>query len=140
MRNEKPTTAFGIKLKHKSKHLVAALLGSFTLTPFASDNSTLNNLEMVLDGYAYALNSDVTIDFDQQLISVESELENCLQNNNQAPLTNSNWTLISNNEVIGIEQFRYHIESQLLFLTSETSNVVCDNGLFIDQIFVHGFE
>ena len=128
------------KYKNNFNLLTLILVGSLPLTSFAGNNLALSNLEIVLDGYAYVTSSDVIINLEEQTINVESEIENCTRPNNQPPLNNSNWTLITNNQEIGIEDFHYIIESRLLFLTSETSNVVCDNGLFIDQIFVDGFE
>jgi len=145
MQNEIKSSTSGVRSKHGWSLLALASIGSFSGVSFAMvtlamNKLAMNDLEVILDGYAYAVNSDVSINLEPQTIVVDSELENCLRPNGQLPLNNASWTLTTNNQEIGIEHFRYAIESRLLFLSSETSNVVCDNGIFIDQIFVHGFE
>ncbi len=106
----------------------------------ATNNLGQNNLIAILDGYAYLVTSDVMINLGQQSINFASDIENCLRPDNQPPLNNATLTLLTNNQNIGLDQFRYQIEERLLFLTSETSNLVCDNGVFVDQIFTNGFE
>ncbi len=136
MRNEMKISTPSVRPISGWSYLALASLSCFTTASFA-----LNDLEVVLDGYAYVINSDVAINLSQQIIYIaESDLENCLRPNDLIPLNNVDLTLITNNQGIGINQTRYAVESRLLFLTSESINLVCDNGVFIDQIFVQGFE
>jgi len=136
MRNEIKTISPNTKLKRGWRYLALASLGSFTSASYAMDD-----LEVILDGYAYTVYSNVTISLNLQFIFIaDSDLVNCLRPNGLIPLNNADTTLITNNQGIGINKIRYAVESRLLFLTSETSNVVCENGLFVDQIFVQGFE
>ena len=136
MRNEIKTSASGAGSKRGWGYLALVSLGGFSNGSFAMDN-----LELILDGHAYTVNSNVNININQQTIFIaESDLFNCLRPDNLPPLNNASMTLIANNQDIGIEQFRYFVEGRLLFLTSETSNLICDNGAFVDQIFVQGFE
>jgi|GEM_PF-3954861 len=136
MRNDIQKNTSGVKKKNTWNHLILASLISFNTASFAMDD-----LEVILDGYAYQVNSDVIISLPQQFIFIaNSEMENCMLPNGLPPSDTAGLSLITNNQGIGIKRFRYAVESRLLFLTSETSNVVCDNGLFIDQIFFDGFE
>ena len=136
MRNEIKTSTFGAGAKRGWGYLALLSLGIFS-----SDALAMDNLELILDGHAYSVNSNINININQQTIFIaESDLFNCLRPDSLPPLNNASMTLIANNQDIGIEQFRYYVEAQLLFLTSETSNLVCDNGVFVDQIFVQGFE
>lgn len=136
MRNKIKTSTFGAGAKCGCGYLALLSLGIFSSGALAMDN-----LELILDGHAYSVNSNVNININQQTIFIaESDLFNCMRPNGLPPLNNASMTLIANNQDIGIEQFRYYVEAQLLFLTSETSNLVCDNGVFVDQIFVQGFE
>ncbi len=136
MRNEIKTSTFGARSKRGWNHLVMLSLGGLSSTSWA-----MGDLELILDGYAYAVNSNVNININQQTIFIaESDLFNCLRPDDLPPLNNASMTLIANNQDIGITQFRYYVEGRLLFFTSETSNLICDNGVFVDQIFVQGFE
>ena len=136
MRNDLKISLSGVRPKRGWSCLALLTLGGFP-----SLSCALNNLEVVLDGYAYAVNSDVTISLNQQFIFIaQSDLINCLRPDDLIPLNNADLTLITNNQGIGLEQFRYAVESRLLFLTSETNDLACDNGLFVDSIFSHGFE
>lgn len=136
MRNEMTSCTSGNRIKRGCALLALAALSSLPLTSHA-----FVDIEVVLDGYAYTVNSDVAINLGQGTIIIpDSSLENCERPNALIPLNTAYLTLITNNQDIGIDQFKYSVQSRLMFLTSETSNVVCDNGLFVDQIFGQGFE
>ena len=116
-------------------------LALLSISGFSSSTVAMESVDLILDGYVYSVNSNVNINTNQLTIFIaDTELENCLRPNGLAPLNNSNMSLIANNQDIGVEQFHYFVASKLLFLTSESSNLVCDNGVFVDQIFVQGFE
>lgn len=100
-----------------------------------------NPLELILDGYAYEVFSDVLIDLPNKTFTIaDSEATNCLQPIGAIPLnTPGTFTLETNNQDIGIERNRLVVAANLLYLTSETSNLLCDNGVFVDQIFEQSF-
>ena len=136
MRNKNLPCGPGCRLAHARTYLALTALCSFPLCV-----SAFNDIELVLDGYAYAVSSDIAISLGQQTINIpDSDLENCLRPGNLIPLNNADLSLITNNQAIGISRFKYFVFGRLVFLTSETSNVVCDNGIFVDQIFVQSFE
>ncbi len=136
MRNESKLRPTAVKIK---RHWTNLALVSFVGLPY--DAFASNQLELILDGYAYTVNSDVAINLGQQtVIGVETNSVNCAQANGSMPLNNATMTLVTNNQNIGLDRFQYFISDRLLFMTSETSNVVCDNGLFVDTVFAQGFE
>lgn len=122
------------------KHTQLALIGS--ITTFSIPAMSQNQLELVMDGYAYPIISDVVFNIDNRTITIaESETYNCLQFNQSLPLNSgTNFTLLTNNQSIGISNTKYSVDSNLLFFTSETNNLICDDGIDVDTIFTQGFE
>ena len=108
---------------------------SFTLIPCVAGSVT-----PVLDGYAYELSSDVIIDLEDQIITIDSNMENCEQPNGDPPIDTSLYALNNNSEFIGILQFSYNTTTGTMFFTSETGNLVCANGVYVDTLFANGFE
>ena len=94
----------------------------------------------VLDGYAYQLNSDVTIDLVNHNFIFDSNMLNCEQPNNDPPLDTALFAIITNNQFIGINQFTYSISQERLYFSSETADLICDNGIYVDTFFMDGFE
>lgn len=101
-----------------------------------------NQLELILDGYAYQVNSDIVYNINNNTLSIaESDATDCMRPGDLLPLNSAgSMTLLTNSQSIGISRTRYLVEGNLLFLTSETSNLICNNGVFIDQIFVDDFD
>jgi hypothetical protein len=142
MRNEMINYTHGVRWKSGWQLVALASLGCYANQSFANQSFAVgNNIEVILDGFAYAIFSDISIDLEQKTIMIiDSEIENCLRSTGSLPLNTANLTLMTNNQDIGIEQFRYLVDSRLLYLSSETSDIVCDNGVFVDHIFYQGFE
>lgn len=141
MRNVTPTNTSGVKFKCGWNFKILSAILSLYLCSLTYKSHAFTDVEVILDGYAYAINSNLSINLGQQTITIpDSDLENCMRTGGLLPLNNAYFTLLTNNQAIGIDQFKYFVESRLLYLTSETSNVVCDNGIFVDQIFDQGFE
>ncbi len=98
-------------------------------------------LDVILDGYAYEVNSDITFDVDQQIINIDqSNMTNCQRPGGFLPLDDVNISLQTNSQSIGITNNQYFFAENLYVLTSQTSDVICDNGVYVDDIFVNGFE
>ncbi len=137
MRNEMINCAYSFRWKSRWNLVALASAGCYANQSFAMGNQ----VEVILDGYAYAIFSDVSIDLDQNSINItDSEIENCLRGDGTLPLNTANLTLKTNSQNIGIANFRYLVDGRLLYLTSETSDLDCDNGIFVDQIFYQGFD
>lgn len=97
----------------------------------------------VLDGYAFELFDDVIIDTENNIITINSDLTNCLQPNGAAPLETAFLALYNINDAdqfIGLNHISYNTFTGTLYFTSETGNLICDNGVFVDTIFAGGFE
>ncbi len=124
-------------MRNLSKQTALCVSVLLSTTPVMAQNQ----LELILDGHAYGVNSNVTSNLANKTITVtDSEATNCLRPGNLTPLNNAgNFTLLTNNQAIGIVQSRYWVKNKLLFLTSETSNLICNNGIFVDRIFKEGF-
>jgi len=97
-------------------------------------------LILALDKYAYQFDSDVIIDFNNEIIDFDSNMINCLQPNAQAPLDTSVFALSTNLQIIGLKKVIYNVEQGVIYFTSETADLVCTNGIFIDLIYNNGFE
>ena len=82
----------------------------------------------VLDGYAYQLNSNISIDLKNQIISFDSDMLNCQQPNGDPPLDTVNFAANTNGQFIGVTQFYYIIAHGNFYFTSETVDLLCDNG------------
>ncbi len=109
-----------------------------TITPVMAQTVT-----PVLDGYAYQFNSNVVIDFNNQIINFNSNMLNCLQQNGQPPVDTSVFALTTNKQVIGLNQMIYninHLRQGTIYFTSETGDLICNNGIFVDTIYIDGFE
>ncbi|MCX7552708.1 hypothetical protein OS175_02355 [Marinicella sp. S1101] len=119
-----------------------SLLTFFFTLSVSTNTLAQNPLELILDGYAYEVFSDVLIDLPNKTFTIaDSAASNCLQPSGSTPLnTPGNFTLETNNQDIGIERNRLVVAANLLYLTSETSNLLCDDGVFVDQIFVQSFD
>ncbi len=98
-------------------------------------------LDVILDGYAYEISSDISFDLQQQIIHIDqSNMTNCLRPGGFLPLDNANTSLQTNGQSIGITYNRYFVTDNIYLVTSQTSNVICDNGVYVDDLFVNGFE
>ena len=107
---------------------------------FAISVNPASAITPVLDGYAYQVNSDVTIDLENHNIIFESNMLNCFQPNNNRPLDTVLFAIITNNQFIGINHFTYNTNQDRIYFTSETSNLTCENGTFVDTLFYGDFE
>ncbi|TDR20429.1 hypothetical protein C8D91_1401 [Marinicella litoralis] len=94
----------------------------------------------VLDGYAYIINSTVVIDFDNQIINFDSNMNNCQQANGQPPIDTSVIALTSNQEIIGLNSMTYNVKQGVIYFFSETSDIICSNGIYVDTLFEEGFD
>ncbi len=112
---------------------------ALALTTFTALQTTAD-ITPVLDGYAYELYGDVAIDTENNVITIDSNMQNCQQPNGDPPLDTTIYALYNNSEFIGLSQFVYKTSSDTLFFTSETSNLVCSNGVYVDTIYAGGFE
>lgn len=100
-----------------------------------------NVLDVVLDGYAYEVSSDISFDLEQQIIHInQSNMTNCLRPGGFLPLDDVNTSLQTNGQSIGITFNRYYVTENIYLVTSQTSNVVCDNGVYVDEIFSDSLE
>lgn len=120
--------------KTKQAKVIVLALSTITALPAVAD------ITPVLDGYAYELYDDVIIDTENNIITIDSNLQNCQQPNGDPPLDTTLYALYSNSEFIGLSQFVYKTSTDTLFFTSETSNLVCSNGVYVDTIYGGGFE
>ena len=126
-----------MRLTYQSKAALTVLIASSFMAAKSAP------VTPVLDGYAYELNSDVVIDTQNNIISIDSNMVNCLQPNNNPPLENTLYALHdvnSPNQFIGLNQITYNTSSGRLFFTSETSNLLCTNGVYVDTIFADDFS
>lgn len=94
----------------------------------------------VLDRHAYQLTSDISIDLVNKIISFNSNMLNCEQANGSPPLDTADFALHSNSQFIGLNNFSYRTKTNQLWMTSETNDVLCTNGQFIDEVFSGDFE
>lgn len=94
----------------------------------------------VLDGYAYELYDDIIIDTNNHIINIDSNMVNCEQPNGDPPLDTVLYALYNTSQFIGIRQFTYNTNIQTVFFTSETGNLLCDNGVYVDTIYAGSFE
>lgn len=123
------------KLKSGFKIGVCFSIYHMTTSPLLAATTT-----PVLDGYAYQLFSDIEIDTSNQIISIESNMLNCEQPNGDPPADTEPYALSTNNQFIGLSRFVYNVDNNHIYFTSETNNIVCDNGVFIEIIFTGSFE
>ncbi len=94
----------------------------------------------ILDQYAYTLSGDVMIDLTNQNIIIESDMFNCQQENGDPPIDTTPFALFANNQFIGLINFRFDTYHNRIYFNSETNDLVCDNGIFVDVLFATGFE
>ncbi|MCB1582433.1 MAG: hypothetical protein R3E90_00865 [Marinicella sp.] len=97
----------------------------------------------ILDGYAFELYSNVTIDINNHIITIDSNMQNCEQPNGSPPLEDNLYALHDSNypnQFIGLSQITYNTSSGRLFFTSETSDLFCINGKYVDTIFANDFS
>ncbi len=125
-----------MSLKNISRPLVLGILVS-ALTPI---NTWAQSLSASLDKYAYQLNSNVVIDLNNEIIDFDSNMVNCLQPNGQVPIDTSVFGLSTNGQVIGLKKVNYDVDQRVIQFTSETSDLICINGIFIDLIYMNGFD
>ncbi|MFC3192801.1 hypothetical protein ACFODZ_00980 [Marinicella sediminis] len=116
----------------KSKSLV------FLVSAFAWSSGQA--VTPVIDRYAYLLSSDVTIDLTNKIISFSSNINNCQQAGGSPPTDTSEFAVFTNNQFIGLSYFRYDTRKKQLWMISESNDLICENGLFINDIFDNGFE
>jgi len=110
------------------------------LVIFGSSSLTAAPLTPVLDGYAYELSADVIIDINNHVITIESNMQNCQQTGGEPPIDTALYALFSNNQFIGLQQITYNTMTDTLFFSSETSDLTCDNGVYVDTIYAGDFE
>ncbi len=94
----------------------------------------------ILDRYAYTLTGDVMIDLANQNIIIQSDMFNCQQENGDPPIDTTPFALFTNNQFIGLVDFRYDTYHNRIYFNSETNGLICDNGVFVDVLFATGFE
>ena len=124
MRNVKPLTPY----------LVGMGLCLSIQPSFASD------ITPVLDGYAYHLNGDINIDLSNRLITFNTNMGECRQPNGDPPLDTEPYALATNGQFIGLQAFNYHFSHRNIYFSSETLNLVCPGGWYVDTLFGHGFD
>jgi len=108
----------------------------------ASPNDTLQTMNPtpVLDGHAYQLTGDVTIDFSHQMIHFDSDMIACSRANGEPPLDTQEWALATNTQFIGLSRFSFNTTHNNLYLSSETVDVLCEHAVYVDTLFATGFE
>jgi hypothetical protein len=97
-------------------------------------------LTPVLDGYGYELYEDVIIDTENNIITIDSNMQNCQQMNGDPPLDLNLYALFNNNQFIGLKYFNYNTTTDTIFFTSESVDLICDNGVYVDTIYKGTFE
>ncbi|MGJ8663052.1 MAG: hypothetical protein ACSHWU_05340 [Marinicella sp.] len=127
-----------LKSKLKNSFKIGACISIYHIT---ASPAWANNPTPILDGYAYQLFNDIEIDIENQVIIVNSDMRNCEQPNGEAPLDTEPFALrSSNNQFIGLSHFAYNITHNNIYFTSETNNLLCDNGVYVDTLFYGSFE
>jgi hypothetical protein len=94
----------------------------------------------VLDRYAYLLSSNVSIDLDNKIISFSSNMSGCQQADGSPPTDTSDYAVFTNNQFIGLQRMSFNTRTNRLWMISETNDLTCANGLFIDPLFDNGFD
>lgn len=116
------------------KPLIVAACICFSITPSAQAAIA------VLDGYAYILTDEVLIDSDNLIIDIQSSMTQCEQANGDLPLDTAPLALHVNSQFIGLLRFEYSIIQGKLYFDSETGDLICDNGFYVDTIHTDSFE
>jgi len=107
---------------------------------YALTNSVSYAVTPVLDGFAYELNSNITIDTQNHNIIFDSNMLNCQQLNGDPPLDTQLFAISTNSQFIGVTSFYYSIDHGNYYFNSETGDILCDNGVYVDTIFSNDFE
>ena len=98
------------------------------------------NLTPHLDQYSYLLNGHVSIDLSNQIVSFASNMTNCQQANGNPPLDTGPTAVFTNGQFIGIKKMRYDIYDRTVGFISETGDLSCDNGVFVEVLFAEDFQ
>ena len=94
----------------------------------------------VLDGYAYELYDDITIDTTNKIIILNTNMSACEQPNMDDPVDTTVYALDNGTQYIGLSRTTYNIASQRVYFSSETSNLYCTDGVYVDTIYEGDFE
>lgn len=125
------------------KKFSPANLAIFALSACAFSPSYAEPVTPILDGYAYELYDDIIIDTLNQIININSNMIGCQRPQGTPPLETSLLALHNVNDLnqyIGLDQIVFNTVSGKLFFTSETSNLTCLNGVYVDTIYLGDFE
>ena len=114
-------------------------MSGITLTG-SLNTAKAQNPTAILDQHAYTMTGDMIIDLSSQNIIVFSNMLNCQQENGDPPIDTQAYALFTNNQFIGLNRFKYDVDQNTMVFISETNDLVCDNGVFVDVLHVTGFE
>ena len=120
-------------LNHSRSRSLAFLVSAFAW-------SAGHAVTPVLDRHAYLLSSNVNIDLENKIISFSSNISGCQQADGSPPIDTSDYAVFTNNQFIGLNRFFYNTRSDRLWMISETDDLTCINGVFIDPVFNSGFD
>ncbi len=93
-----------------------------------------------LDKHSYALTGDAFINLTNKVIIVQSNMTNCQQANGDLPLDTNPAAMYTNSQFVGLSEIKYNLFSNIITFNSETNDVVCDNGVFVETLFSTAFE
>lgn len=128
-----------MRLFKHSALLVGLSMSLLTINAWMN-SAKAQNPTPILDQYAYTLSGDVMIDLTNQNIIIESDMVNCQQENGQPPIDTTAYALYTNNQFIGLVDFKYDTYHNKINFYSETNDLICDNGVFVDVLFTTSFE
>ena len=127
-------------ISNQNPAILAFLMTCVTAMTLTTHSSQAQNLTPELDQFAYTMTGDVNIFLDSQIITFTSNMTNCQQANGNPPIDTGPTALVTNAQFIGITAFRYNLKNRKVQFNSETRDLICDNGVFVEVLFTDDFE
>ncbi len=129
-----------MKTVNSNRTFVAQMKLSLVCLLVLNLDAKAENLIVILDNYAYQPSSDLTLDLSHKIFSMNSNMIDCHRLWGGPPLDTNDYALHTNSQFIGLDQFKFNVPQNIVVLKSETGDLICTNGIFVDPIFQSGFE
>ena len=98
------------------------------------------NVAFVLDGHSYSSPPNIVYRTDNQKVK-NPNVTACTSNGIAVPDVPGGTTFKTGDNIhIGLTAVHYNLHQSRLYLTSEFGNIICDSGVYDDDLFVGGFE
>ena len=98
------------------------------------------NVAFVLDGHTYSSPPNIVYRTDNQKVK-NPNVTACTSNGITVPNMNFGTTFKTGDNVhIGLSTVQYNLSQGRLYLTSVFGNVICNSGVYVDNLFTGGFE